>query len=288
MSPSREGLRRNPLQRGIIILPSAFTLGNLFFGIFSMVSAARGDFAWAGWCIVFAAILDMLDGRIARFTRTGSRFGAELDSLVDAISFGVAPALLMYHLFLADQPWGWILSFVYVTAGVVRLARFNVQQGGEAKKHFHGLPSPTAGMILATVYPFFTHPQVEGWLGGLPQAQTAGLIMMGVALLMVSNVPYPMVPRVSFKTRQGTFMTLFLAVSAVLALYTPDRFIFPFLVFYTLKGVVQSFILGLLDRLPEQDPLLDVEDEDPIPEEPRALDYGEIAPERYPSSENPS
>ncbi len=288
MSPSRDGLRRNPLQRGVIILPSAFTLGNLFFGIFAMVSAARGDFAWAGWCIVFAAILDMLDGRIARFTRTGSRFGAELDSLVDAISFGVAPALLMYHLFLADQPWGWILSFVYVTAGVVRLARFNVQQGGEAKKHFHGLPSPTAGMILATLYPFFTHPQVEGWFGGLPQAQTAGLIMMGVALLMVSNIPYPMVPRVSFKTRQGTFMTLFLVVSAAMALYTPDRFIFPFLVFYTLKAVVQSFILGLLDRLPEQDPLLDVEDEDQVAEEPRSVDYGEIAPERYPSSENPS
>jgi CDP-diacylglycerol---serine O-phosphatidyltransferase len=288
MSPSRDGLSRSPLQRGVIILPSAFTIGNLFFGIFSMVSASRGDYAWAGWCIVFAAILDMLDGRIARFTRTGSQFGAELDSLVDAISFGVAPALLMYHLFLADQPWGWILSFAYVTAGVVRLARFNVQQGGEAKKHFHGLPSPTAGMLLATIYPFFTHPQVAGWVGGLPQTQTAGMIMMGVALLMVSNIPYPMVPRVSFTTRQGTFMTIFLGVSAILAIYTPERFIFPFLVIYTLKGVIQSFVLGLLDRLPEQDPLLDVAEDDEAHEAPRSVDYGEIAPQRPPSSENPS
>ena len=122
MSPVRPG----GLQRGIIILPSAFTLGNLFFGLFAMVAAARGDFQWAAWCIVFAAILDLLDGRIARFTRTGSRFGAELDSLVDAISFGVAPAFIMYHLFFADQSWAWILSFLYVTAAVVRLARFNV------------------------------------------------------------------------------------------------------------------------------------------------------------------
>ena len=83
-------LPRVPLQRGIIILPSAFTLGNLFFGVYAIVAATRGDFDWAGWFIVFAGLLDMLDGRVARFTRTGSAFGAELDSLVDAISFGVA------------------------------------------------------------------------------------------------------------------------------------------------------------------------------------------------------
>ena len=82
--------RRETLQRGVIILPSAFTLGNLFFGIYAMVAASRGDFVWAGWFIIFAGVLDMLDGSVARFTRTGSHFGAELDSLVDAISFGVA------------------------------------------------------------------------------------------------------------------------------------------------------------------------------------------------------
>ena len=82
--------RRETLQRGIIILPSAFTLGNLFFGLYAIVSASRGEFLSAGWFIILAGVLDMLDGSVARFTRTGSRFGAELDSLVDAISFGVA------------------------------------------------------------------------------------------------------------------------------------------------------------------------------------------------------
>ena len=102
-----------------------------------MVAASRGDFIWAGWFIVFAGTLDMLDGSVARFTRTGSRFGAELDSLVDAISFGVAPGFIMYQLFFSDTPWSWILSFVYVTAVVVRLARFNIEEGGEPKRHFH-------------------------------------------------------------------------------------------------------------------------------------------------------
>ena len=109
MKPPRPP-RKETLQRGIIILPSAFTLGNLFFGIYAMVATMRGDLIWAGWFIMFAGTLDMLDGRIARFTRTGSKFGAELDSLVDAISFGVAPALIMYRLYFADTNWSWILS----------------------------------------------------------------------------------------------------------------------------------------------------------------------------------
>ncbi len=278
-------INREGLQRGIIILPSAFTLGNLFFGLFAIVAAARGDFQWAAWCIVFAAILDLLDGRIARFTRTGSRFGAELDSLVDAISFGVAPAFILYHLFFADQAWAWILSFVYVTAAVVRLARFNVEQGGEAKKSFHGLPSPTAGMILATMYPFFTAPGVAEFTGGLPATQTVGVVLIVVALLMMSHIPYQVVPRVGTGTRKARFMTLFLGGSAVAAIVVPEYFIFPFLVVYTLQGLARSFVMGALERLPDSDPLLDLADEDDATAEHRSVDYGEIAPDRYPSTE---
>ncbi|TVP55585.1 MAG: CDP-diacylglycerol--serine O-phosphatidyltransferase [Gemmatimonadales bacterium] len=271
---------RAGLQRGIIVLPSAFTLGNLFFGLYAIVAASRGDFMLAGWFIVFAAILDMLDGRIARFTRTGSRFGAELDSLVDAISFGVAPAFVLYHLFLADQSWAWILSFLYVAAAVVRLARFNVEQGGEAKRAFHGLPSPTAGMILATIYPFFTAPRVAEITGGLPSVQVVGVIMIAIAVLMMSHIPYQLVPRVGFRGWKRGGMTLFLAASAVAAIAIPQYFIFPFLVAYTAQGVARSFVLGLLERLPEQDPLLD-EVDDGLTEK-RTMDYGELTPRRYP------
>jgi CDP-diacylglycerol--serine O-phosphatidyltransferase len=142
------------LRRGVIVLPSAFTLGTLFLGVWAMVSASRGQFEIAAWLIVVAAAVDMVDGRIARFTSTGSEFGEQLDSLVDAISFGVAPALIFYFLFLTEGVWSWSLSFIYVAAVIIRLARFNVEQAGSAKAHFHGLPSPTAGMTVATFYPF--------------------------------------------------------------------------------------------------------------------------------------
>src|SRR5688500_9866234 len=141
------------LRRGVIVLPSAFTLGNLFLGVWAMVSASRGQFDVAAWLIVVAAAVDMVDGRIARFTSTGSEFGEQLDSLVDAISFGVAPALIFYFLFLGDSGgWNWILAFIFVSAAIIRLARFNVEQAGIAKAAFHGLPSPTAGVTLATYY----------------------------------------------------------------------------------------------------------------------------------------
>ncbi len=278
--------RRARLQRGIIILPSAFTLGNLFFGVYAMVAAARGDFQGAAWSIVFAAILDMLDGRIARFTATGSRFGAELDSLVDAVSFGVAPAFVTYQLFFADQPWSWILSFLYIAAVVIRLARFNVEQGGHAKRSFHGVPSPTAGMLLATVYPFFTAAGLEPLLGGLPEPQTVGTFMIILALLMLSHIPYPLVPRISFRDTRATIATVLLLACALTVIIAPAYFLFPFLCLYVIWGLARSTVLGLLDKLPDQDPLLDDGDEDEGGAEVRTLDYGEIAPTRYPSSES--
>lgn len=275
--------RRGGLQRGIIILPSAFTLGNLFLGVYAMVLATRGEFQTAGWCIVVAALLDMMDGRIARFTSTGSRFGAELDSLVDAISFGVAPGLVIYQLFFIGQSWSWVLSFLYICGAVIRLARFNIEQGGRAKRHFHGLPSPTAGMILATIYPFFNAPGVADIVGGLPSAQVAGLIMIVLALLMLSHVPYPLVPKLSFRGIRSTLVSLWVLGCITVAFIIPEYFLFPFLSAYTLWGILRSTALGLLERLPDQDPLLDLEEDDDEEGELRSMDYSEIVPSRYSS-----
>ncbi len=275
--------RRPPLQGGIIILPSAFTLGNLFFGIYALVTAARGDLIWAGWYIVFAAILDMADGRIARFTRTGSSFGAELDSLVDAISFGVAPGFILYQHYLADAAWGWILSFVYVTAVVLRLARFNVEQGGEAKAHFHGLPSPTAGMILATFYPFSETPFFRTYLGDLPWPHIMGVVTVILSVLMMSHIPYALVPRIGFRTRRGLLNTALVSSGLFLAVTVPRYYFFPVLVLYTLWGLLKSVVLGLLDRLPDLDPLLDrsEDEEDDAGAEVRRVDYRDVAPGRF-------
>ena len=276
---------RQTLQRGVIILPSAFTLGNLFFGIYAIVAATRGDFEWAGWFIIFAGILDMLDGRVARFTRTGSRFGAELDSLVDAISFGVAPGIIMYEIFLHDaSSWSWVLSYVYVVAAVVRLARFNVEQGGEAKRTFIGLPSPSAGMALASWYPFSQTPFVQQWLADWDWSQimATGMVLLGV--LMVSHVPYAKVPRIGLRTRKGQLTTAWILTLLVLALTVPRYYFFTALVVYIVWGLLKSVLLGLLERLPDRDPLLD-EDEDDGPFPPgdvRSLDYSELYPESRP------
>ena len=276
--PSRE-----TLQRGVIILPSAFTLGNLFFGIYAMVAASRGDFISAAWFIVFAAALDVLDGAVARFTRTGSAFGAELDSLVDAISFGVAPGYIMFALFFSDTQWSWVLSYVYVTAVVVRLARFNIEQGGEAKRYYHGLPSPTSGLTLATFFPFSQTSFFQAYLGDLPWQQILGIGMVLLSILLVSHVPYAKFPKIGLRTPKGIANTIVVLGALFLALTVPRYFFFSAALLYLAWGLVKSVLLGLLDRLPGGDPLLDV-DEDEARAEVRELDYGELGP-RGPASD---
>jgi len=276
---------RQTLQRGVVILPSAFTLGNLFFGVYAMVAASRGDYVWAGWCIVFAGTLDVLDGSVARFTRTGSRFGAELDSLVDGISFGVAPGFIMYRLFFTDTQWSWIVSFVYMTAVVVRLARFNVEQGGEAKRHFNGLPSPAAGMTLATFYPWTQTPFFEQNFADLPWPQIVPVGMVLIGVLLVSHVPYARFPKIGLRTRKGIVNTVVVLAGLFAALTVPRHFLFSLLLLYVSWGLVKSVLLGLLDRLPGGDPLLDEDDEDEDPEEPRALDYTDLRPDTRPSQD---
>ena len=273
---------RRRLRRGIIILPSAFTMGNLFFGLYAVVAGLRGDFAWAGWFIVYAAILDLLDGRVARFTRTGSAFGAELDSLTDVISFGVAPALIMIQLYFTASDWSWVIGFVYVAAVVVRLARFNVEQGGEARRHFHGLPTPTAGMILATHYPFSQTAFFQQYLGDLPWPRIMVLTMVLTSILMLSHIPYAKFPRIELRTRKGIGTTAFLVACLVLAVTVPAYWFFPALILYTLWGLLRSVFLGLMERLPERDPLLDAPESSGTEVEPRELDYHDLTHDTAP------
>jgi len=283
--PAPGGRRR--LRNGVVILPSAFTLGNLFFGIYAVVAASRGDFEWAGWFIIFAGILDMLDGRVARFTRTGSAFGAELDSLVDAISFGVAPALIMYELFFQDAFWSWTLSYAFIAAAVVRLARFNVDQGGEAKRYFIGLPSTSAGMALASYYPFSQTAFFESYLQDLPWERIMAVAMVLLAVLMVSQVPYAKVPRIGFRTRKGILTTAWILTLLFLAITVPRYYFFSALSIYILWGLIKSVLMGLLDRLPERDPLEDEEDDDDDEGDfVREMDYTELNPGRRPSGDD--
>ena len=270
------GARRRRLRRGIIILPSAFTVGNMFLGMWAIVHAARGDYATAGWLIVLAAVFDMLDGRIARFTATGSAFGEELDSLVDAVSFGMAPALIVYFAFLKNGgEWSWIVSFLYLVAAIFRLARFNIEQAGTAKSAFHGLPSPSAGGCVATYYAFTQTPLWARWFGHVDAGRAAGWLMMMVAVLMVSNVIYPVVPRFSLRTWSGRF-AMVMAVLAIVAAFTyPESFFFPMSILYIGYGLLRTVVQGFEEKLPEEEPIEALE---PHPDEVRALEYEELRP----------
>ncbi|MDB4950405.1 MAG: CDP-alcohol phosphatidyltransferase [Gemmatimonadetes bacterium] len=277
------GTRRRRLRRGVVILPSAFTIGNLYLGIWAIVSAARGNFELAGWLIVFAAVADMIDGRVARFTATGTAFGEELDSLVDAVSFGVAPAMIMYFLYFSQMgPFSWVLSFIYITGAICRLARFNIEQAGTAKTHFHGLPSPMAGVTLATYYVFTQTEAFARWFPRVSVPRLAEWMMILLAVLMVSSVIYPVVPRLSLRTWGGRAGMAAAVVLLLAGLSWPEYVFFPFAVVYIGWGVLRTVLEGFQDRLPERDPLTDEEEEEP--EEQRPLAYEDMRPRRHPAA----
>jgi CDP-diacylglycerol--serine O-phosphatidyltransferase len=248
---NREGLRRPSIRQVVVVMPSAFTLGNLFFGFWAIVSAFNGNFRWAAWFIVFAGILDMLDGRVARLSGTGTRFGAELDSLVDVISFGVAPALLTYFLdFSSAGRFSWILCYIYVTAVALRLARFNVLSVGKPSTGwFTGMPSPAAGMTLAVYYPFSQTNWYRASLAYL-DLQHEGLVvlMLLLAVLMVSNVKYPKFPPIGVRSARGIFGAAVHLVILLGGILAPEYFLFPLGLFYMAYGLVRTTVLGFMER----------------------------------------
>ena len=237
------------VRRVVVALPNGFTLANLFFGVFAIVTAAHGDYDRAAWYIVIGGVCDTLDGRIARVTRAGSRFGEELDSLVDAISFGLAPALLMYFAVLRHESWDWVLVFLFAACAVIRLARFNIEQAGRPKRNFHGLPSPMAAGALATYYWFSQTPLYnQTFLAGLPWQSMLRFLMVALAFLMISNVPYPAWPKFSLRTVRGTVgLVLFFAMLGGLV-FLPKEFFFPVSVGYVVLGVLRAVLTGVLDR----------------------------------------
>lgn len=264
MIPRRQPLRRPNMRRAVILFPSGLTLGNLFFGIFAIIAASRGQFVQAGVFVLLGGACDALDGQVARATNAGTQFGEELDSLVDAISFGLAPAMIMYFAVLNRNGWDWIFSFIFTACAVIRLARFNVEQAGRAKKYFHGLPSPAAGMTLATYYWFSQTPLYnQTVLGDLNWTTGLRGLMLVLAFLMISNVSYPAVPTVGFRKISEILGTIAVVGTFIGVLFLRKEFYFPALICYVLYGLAKTVIFGLLDRRPRGDsPVID--DEEPL------------------------
>src|SRR5690349_17200838 len=150
--PLRHRMPKDKLRRGVYLIPSLFTAGNLMCGFFSIIATFRGDYVNAALLILLANVFDGIDGYAARLTRTTSQFGVEFDSLADVVSFGVAPAVLVYLWALVPwETWGWLAACTYVVCGALRLSRFNVQSAGPAKGYFLGLPIPAAAEMIASI-----------------------------------------------------------------------------------------------------------------------------------------
>jgi CDP-diacylglycerol--serine O-phosphatidyltransferase len=181
-------LRKKEKRRGIYLLPNLVTTASLFCGFYAIIAAIQGNFYQAALSILIAAVLDGLDGRIARITKTTSAFGVQYDSLCDLIAFGLAPGVLVFLWALKPfNRFGWLAAFLYVVCGALRLARFNVQSGQGGSNYFVGLPIPAAASIVATTILFVFQIGGTGSTGYL-----IILIMIYVlSFLMVSTVPYP-------------------------------------------------------------------------------------------------
>ena len=227
------------MRKGIYILPNLLTVGGLFFGFYSIIASIRGDFEHAAWAILVASIFDVLDGWVARMTKTTSRFGMELDSLSDLVSFGVAPAVMFYIWALQPFPrFGWLGAFLFVACGALRLARFNVQMVGSEKKWFTGLPIPGgAGMLATTV--IFYHDN----FAGPPGKNVVFLVIVYVtALLMISTIKFHSLKEINVKDRRPFWMLLVALFILVAVALDPQDVLFGIVVTYIGWAIVE-FIL---------------------------------------------
>jgi CDP-diacylglycerol--serine O-phosphatidyltransferase len=244
------GRPRPRMRRVVVVVPSMFTLANLLFGIWSIILSSRGDYYRASWYIVIAGVLDMLDGRIARLSRSGSRFGAELDSLVDVISFGIAPGMLVYHVIFQPQgAFAWLFAYAFVACAALRLARYNSGEAGhDPSGSFQGLPSPAAGMTLATYYPFTQTELFQQQLAQLPWSQIMIFLTMALSVTMVSSVRYARLPRMGLRTARGLMGLAVILTTVAFGVWARDIFFFPLGIAYLTYGLLRTAVVGFLER----------------------------------------
>lgn len=217
------------------LVPNTFTMGSVVCGFLAILSAFENQLTTACWLIVLAAFLDAMDGKIARFSGTTSQFGVELDSLSDFLSFGVAPALIVYISNLQYMgKWGWVISVVYIMAASYRLARFNVGADDGPKKDFAGLPTPMAAAVLVTYIIFSFYLWEE-----LRYAEYFISLMILCAALMVTQIEYDAFPD-NFHTRKNRLKFGFILVLVICALVQPRLLLFPIFLLYIIIGLAKE------------------------------------------------
>ncbi len=233
--------RRRRLSRGVFLLPSMFTVGNIFCGYFAILATMRGNYDQAAQAIGIAIILDMLDGRIARLTNTATGFGLQLDSLADVISFGIAPSVLalVWGLGTLDLRLAWMAAFTFTICGAMRLARFNVQAGHF--KHFVGLPIPAGGGTIAAIVHFFG-PPIKDPLGA--SLMVAAVFLL--AFLMVSTIRYSSLKYLTLGKKSHLIILVLALLVALIYNYSRPTLL-AIAVLYSLSGLTIR-LFGFLRR----------------------------------------
>ncbi|MGE5174286.1 MAG: CDP-diacylglycerol--serine O-phosphatidyltransferase [Betaproteobacteria bacterium] len=246
------------MRKGIYILPNLITLSSMFAGFYSIVASFNSDYERAAWAIMIAAVFDALDGWVARMTHTATRFGIEIDSLADVISFGVAPGVLVYTWTLSSfgRP-GWLGSFFLVACGALRLARFNVQMGSAEKKHFTGLPIPASALVIATtvlayqeIIEILEHLKLV-WLADVVGKDYWVLALTFLlAGLMVSNITYHGLKEANLKERRPFGILVAIAAFLAVVAYHPPLFLFLGSITYVAFGIVEALFKLLRKQKP--------------------------------------
>jgi len=233
-------------RRGVYILPNLFTSASLFSGFYSIVASIHGRFEAAAVAIIISAVLDGLDGRIARLTNTTTQFGVEYDSLADVIAFGVAPGILAFQ--WALEPFGrlgWLAAFMFVICGALRLARFNVQKASEDVSYFKGLPIPAAASFIAAMILF-----VESWDGSVQMRSVLIIAMIYIlSFFMVSTLHYYSFKKFDIRNRKPFNVLLSIILISLIIAYKPKIMLFLILSAYVASGPVITFY-RLFRRIP--------------------------------------
>lgn len=226
-------------RRGIYLLPNLLTTAAMFSGFYAVTAAINNRFELAAVAIFAAMVLDGLDGRVARLTNTTSEFGAQYDSMSDLISFGVAPALVMYVWSLsALGKLGWVAAFIHCAGGALRLARFNTQLGTADKRYFQGLPSPAAAAILAG----YIWVGVEYDFKGSAVAMVSLVLTVLTGLLMVSNIRYHSFKDVNLKGKVPFVAIIAVMLSFAVVLAQPPLMLFMIFLSYAVSGPVLTLV----------------------------------------------
>ena len=243
------------MRKGIYVLPNLMTLTSMFLGFYSVVASFNSDYERAAWSIMLASVFDMLDGWVARITHTATRFGIEMDSLADVISFGVAPGILVYTWTLQSfGRIGWLGSFFLVACAALRLARFNVQMGSTEKKHFSGLPTPAAALVITTTV--LAYEDVIEILEHLNLGRLADMVGKDywvlaltflVAGLMVSNITYHSLKEANLKERRPFGLLVIIAGFLAVVAYHPSLVLFLVSISYVAVGIAEA-LYKLLKR----------------------------------------